>query len=649
MTDLFSSLEERPRVDWRPEAPPPLDGIHEIELDTETNGLRWWAGDRPIGIAIRLPDGRSQYLPWGHKGGGNLDEAQVKRWAERELRGKRITNLNTRFDLHMLREWGVDLEAQGCEVSDVGHYAALLDDHRLHFSLESIAQDYLGIGKSGQELDKTNMAKYHAGEVAAYACRDVELVGSLKAVMWPKLTEEGLHRVRELEDRFIWVVCECEKNAERINVPLLDEWVRESERELYAILFEIILETGIKNFNPSSPKDLEQLFNKLHLSVERTETGRPSFTASILKTHEHPTIKKVLQAKQLTGLRTKYLLPYAKTVDRGTGIIRYSLHQLRAIKDEYDERDVGTVSGRCSATQVSKTEGFPMQGVMKPEKQKTAYGDKYIIRQLHIPDDGMLRLSADAMQIEYRLFAHETNSPRLLQIFKDDPEASFHKKTHEIFLRSLPKLTYRRMKDTNFAEIYGAGLLKKALMLEYITKAEWRDLNDIVHTAGYSDPRIRDNPKLQEVRKLNQVYQREIPESRPLQDRAKKLAEDRGYIRSILGRRSRFINGARSHKALNTRIQPSGADILKQKMVELHAISKEIGFKMRLNVHDEVDGDTPDREQAMVVSQLLNQQSFRLRVPILWETSVGPNWYEQTDLRDAKQKVNESHFEGSHS
>lgn len=633
MPDLFSSLEDRPTVNWFPATPKPLDGIRDIELDTETNGLRWWAGDRPIGIAIRLPGGYTQYLPWGHHGGGNLDEATVKRWAERELRGKRITNLNTRFDIHMLREWGIDLEAQGCDVSDVGHYAALLDDHRQHFSLESIAQDYLGVGKSGQDLDKTRMASYHAGEVAAYACRDVELVGQLKTVMWPQLTEQSLHRVRELEDEFIWVVCECEKNGERIDVGLLDQWIQESQRELHQILFEIILETRIANFNPSSPKHLEELFTKLHLPIERTETGRPSFTATILKGHDHPTIQKVLRAARLTGLRSKFLLPYSKTVDRGTGIIRYALHQLRAIKDEHDERSVGTISGRCSATKVSETEGFPMQGVMKPEKQIASYGEKYIVRQLHIPSDGMLRLSADAMQIEYRLFAHETNSPRLLKIFEEDPEASFHRKTHEIFLRSLPNLTYRRMKDTNFAEIYGAGILKKALMLDYITKAEWRQLSDIVRQNGYDDPRVRDNPKLREVRELNKVYQREIPESKELQKECQRLAEQRGYIASILGRRSRFIDGARAHKALNTRIQPSGADILKQKMVELRAISKAIGFKMRLNVHDEVDGDIPDREQAMWVAKLLNQQSFKLNVPILWQTSVGPNWYELEDIK----------------
>jgi DNA polymerase I-like protein with 3'-5' exonuclease and polymerase domains len=190
------------------------------------------------------------------------------------------------------------------------------------------------------------------------------------------------------------------------------------------------------------------------------------------------------------------------------------------------------------------------------------------------------------------------------------------------------------MKDTNFAQIYGAGLLKKALMLDYISKKEWLELTQIQRVNGYDDPRIRDNPKLREVRELNKVYEREIPESGPLQKRAIKLATEREYICSILGRRSRFPGGARAHKALNTRIQPSGADIMKQKGIELHQIAKSIGFRMRLTVHDEFDGDIPDLEQAKVVAELLNQQSFKLRVPILWETNVGPNWYELQDIRE---------------
>ena len=125
MIDLLDTLPRNHK--WEPVSPPCLDGVNCLAFDCETDGLKWWDGDRPIGCAITLPEGHNPkgitaiYLPWGHHGGGNLDEATVKRWAQRELRGKHLTGLNIRFDIHHFREWGVDLEAQGCTFSDVGH------------------------------------------------------------------------------------------------------------------------------------------------------------------------------------------------------------------------------------------------------------------------------------------------------------------------------------------------------------------------------------------------------------------------------------------------------------------------------------------------------------------------------------------------
>jgi hypothetical protein len=87
-----------------------------------------------IGAGIWTPDGRSRYLPIRHKMGPNIPEEQFFEWCRRELRGKRIVNIRTKFDLHMFRADGVDLEAQGCTFGDVAHYAGLLDDHRIRCS-----------------------------------------------------------------------------------------------------------------------------------------------------------------------------------------------------------------------------------------------------------------------------------------------------------------------------------------------------------------------------------------------------------------------------------------------------------------------------------------------------------------------------------
>ncbi len=650
--NLFDLIEPPPRkCDWVPDPPPCLDGITDLQINFETTGLKWWDGDHPIGMSVCYGD-KTQYLPWGHKGGGNLDEAVCKRWFQEQVKHKRITNSNMRFDVHMGRVWGVDFEEQGNVVSDVQHYAALLDDQRLFFSLDRLATDFLGIVEIPR-LDESKMEMYHAGEVAPRSEYNVKLVRQLRDKMWPLLTEQGLHKVRVLEDSLIYVVVEMEKNGTKIDVDLLDRWVIESGKEVDAIKMSIFKETGIP-VNPASTEDLTKLFSYLKLPLSYTRKGAASFTSDILKLIDHPTIKKVFRARKVSSLRSKYLVPYARTVDRRTGILRYALHQLRARKDEFDQSGrAGTISGRFSSTKlaskghgVDEDEGLNIQQIYKPAKQRVVFGfdedddshddELYVIRQLHIPEEGLF-LSADAMQIEYRIFAAETNAPRLLDIYKQDPLASFHKKVHAMLKDYVPSLTYRRCKDTNFAYLYGAGVRKMGYMLGYCTEEEYVEL--------LSDSTWWNSPLLKEVFEIRRIYEREVPEAKALIDRSSQLAKERGYIKSILGRRIRFHNGERAHKGLNSRIQMSAAEIMKAKLIELHRDRKKTGFKLRFTVHDECDGDaTGGKETAQLVDEILNRQSFNLRVPIRWETSVGKNWKQMDDWSIYK----EDEFAGAH-
>jgi DNA polymerase I len=603
------------RPDWRPEPPPSLDGVNEVYLDTETTGLRWWDGDLPVGTAIAWGD-RVQYLPHGHRGGGNLDEETVRRWARRELRGKRIVNLGTRFDVHMYHSWGVDLEAQGCTVSDIGHYAALLDDHRRKFSLEAIAQDYLGEGKV-KGLDMRSIAQYHAGDVEEYACQDVRLVRRCKERMWPELDAQDLQRVRQLEDDIIFVVCEMERNGAPIDLPLLQSWRRSVEERYQRLVWEIYHETGLR-VDPTNSGDLARLFRKLGIeSMQRTPTGKPSFDDFVLRQVQdaHPVVRKVRTARALSHIDSKYLAPYWKNVRAG-GPLRYALHQL---KTDYggEGHEGGTVTGRFSSSAFGTTDdpeeddGVNVQAVMTPEKARAKFGydpddsshddEIFLVRQLYTPPPGRLWLSADAEQIEYRLFAHFANSPKILRAYEEDPHTNFHRLVQKILQKKRPDLPYRRTKDCNFAKIFGAALPKIALMMEL---------------------------PIREAESVVNEYDETFPEVPALIRRAMTAAKRRGYVRSLLGRRSRFPNGERLHKALNSVIQPSAADWNKMKLVELHRERHHTGMTLRFTVHDEANGDVPDLESARRVGEILNRQTMQLRVQILWKVGTGANWKE---------------------
>jgi len=607
---------------WRPEAPPDLSNFHNIFVNFETTGLRWFEDDLPISMSVYAGD-RSWYLPFKHAGGGNLSEEQVYSFAQ-SLRNKHITNINTRFDIHNGREWGkkmgrggLDFEKMGCTFSDVAHSAALLDDHRLHLNLDSLVRDYLREIPM-QKLDESRMRSYSAGAAQARARYNVESVKRLDDVLYPQLENEDLMRVKELENKVIPIVCEMEHNGALLNEELLDEWIIETKRKYYNGIMDLYHQTGMK-INPGSNIDVAKLFRHLKLPIiETTEKGNPSFTDEVLKVEKHPIIVLLRHTKKLGSLHSK-LKKYKESID-SHGILRYALHQLRAARTEgEDSSETGTVVGRFTSTEIVEGFGVNIQQVLKPEKQILTFGDEFFIRNLFIPEKGKKYLSADAAQLQYRIGASMAKNPRVLAMYKEDPWISYHKMIWAELKKVKRDIPYKRTKDTNFARQFGAGLRKIALMIEEITKREYFEL--LNQKAG------RDHPKLRKTAEFLKIYDREFPEINALLKSSSELAKSQGYVTDIIGRRMRFPDGERLYKAFNGIIIMSEASIVKTKLVELHEAREDTQFLLRAQVHDEVDGDVPDEHHAEKVREILNRQSFpELEISILWEVNTGSSW-----------------------
>jgi len=615
--------------DWRVEAPPSLDGIHDIELDFETDGVDYYNRDIAIGWALRLPNGRKKYYPIRHRNcSDQIDPAVALRWFQTELKGKRITNARTGFEVHVAYAMGADLVEQGCTFSDVMHYAALLDDHRKRFALNELAKDFLGREKEGMDLDPTRMADYEPWMVAKRAEGDVETVAQLKDVMWPMLDAQGLQNVRALEDQIIPVVCEMERNGAPLNVELLQQWARESEEHYHKLIREVANEAGF-NFDDTDASwirlferyKIPLVYGKVKGTNERSD--KPTFKDAVLERVDHPVIKKARFAAQLDSLRSKIYKPYLENVDKN-GILRVEYNQLR-LDDEHGQR--GTVSGRFSAAYV--------QQVPNHDNHFAVFGDLYNPRALYTPGSGLF-FAGDASQIEYRIFASHAKNPRVLQAYRDDPRVSFHKLMWPKITRYRPDFSYTNMKSFNFMRMYGGGTVKTAVMMGMITEEQGDDI-----TARKAQ---KTSPLLEQAREIESIYDKEMPEVKPLTRKAMHLAmskcndycnknddmhrefKHRGYVKTVLGRRSRFPTDYKIHKALNAIIQGSAADIMKTKLVELFKQRRALGFTMRMTVHDEVTGDVPDVAAAKKIEDLLNVQSIETTVPILWAAGTGKNW-----------------------
>ena len=598
---MFQTIAaEPPPEDWKPDELRPIPrGVTTVGFDTETTGLRWWDGDKAIGLSAAWREGGrlvEVYYPWGHSG-GNLDEARVMEWVKNELAGRQLVGHNIRFDGHMMREWGRPLS--DCTLADTGHLVALLDDHRAPnaWGLESIGKDYLGEGKSEDFLDKKQMAAYHAHEVTGYGRQDAGLPLRLHERLIPMIEAQGLEEVCKLEQNVIHVVMEMERNGIPIDVEKLERWDKEVEAEVARLFFELAAVAGFR-VDVNSWKSMSKLWDKLGLKpTEWTPTGQPSFSDAVLKplAEAHPAIALARRISQLLSLRSKFLVKYHEAVG-SDGIMRYGLHQLRG-------GEGGAISGRFSSSApAGRGSGINVQQVFSVENQIKNLGDSHIIRELMVPAKGHRLLGSDADQVEYRLFAHYANSPAILRAYAENPRADFHQVvTDMINAATSGGHTRKECKNVNFARLFGAGIGKIADML---------------------------NVSEGEARAFLVIYDRAFPEVKRLSNQAKGFAESRGWVKTLLGRRSRFPGGERSYKALNAIIQGTAADLMKLKLVELYEMAHEHGLVLRFTVHDEVVLDVPDEAAVKAVDDQLNKPSLDVRVPLFWSTATGANWKE---------------------
>lgn len=612
---------------WRPRELPSLRGIQHVEADTESTGLQWYGKDEMIGYSFRaavepwrgLEDDRSFYVPYAHRGPHNYGKEQALQWAKDELRGKDLYFLNAKHDVQFFRKAGVDLEAQGNRVHDVGFMAALLDEERKRYNLADLSSERLGVGKErlhegaiagGKHL----MALKAAAEVGPYAERDAGLLRGLRDSYKADMDEEGLWEVLRLEDSLIWCVCEMERNATIIDEDLLDRYIREAtlayEEEMHGLR-----KAAGAAINPDSAKDMLKLFVLLGVPVvetpmldkwgnQREDEGHepmtsPSFADDILaKIQDATSSNRVREAlgharcaRQIASLLSKYLLKYKKAIGPD-GKLRYSLNQL-------GQDDYGTVTGRFSASGPSKALGYNPQQVFKPSRQARVKAiSKWIIRRLFKPASPWQWLSADAMQIEIRLAAHyaaELGMPRLADMYAKDP-VGFD--AHN-FVMGITKLDRDTTKGYNFMKLYGGGIGRAMEM------------------TGYSEAVCR--------RQIAQ-YDAAFPEFKTMMEEVSKHAKRRGYVKTVKGRRRHCRDGKRLHAMLNAVIQGTAGDVMKVKMVEAYDNRKELGLTaMRLTVHDSVESDC-EPDAAPKVQALLNEQSIKFRVPILWDVKVGATW-----------------------
>jgi len=606
------------QTEWvKPTEFPDLRFCEEIAIDLETydpelktmgSGSVIGKG-KVVGIAVAT-DGYSGYFPFDHEGGGNLQKSKVIQWFT-DICKTTSTKIfhNAMYDVCWIRSMGIKINGT---IVDTMIAASLVNENRFRYDLGSLGWDYLGHGKNETELTnaakewgvdpKADMWRLPAMYVGNYAERDAELTLGLWKVMQKEMLDQDLEAIFNLETDLFPCLVDMRFLGVRVDVPKAHKLKNQLASEEKELLKQVEKETGIDT-QIWAARSIAKVFDKLNLPYERTlKTQAPSFTKNFLSTHKHPLVQCISKAREINKAHTTFIDTIIKHEHNGR--IHADINQIRSDTG-------GTVTGRFSYS--------------NPNLQQIPARNKDLgplIRSLFIPESECEWGCFDYSQQEPRLVVHYASLDQDTSVFgvKDsyeDGNADFH-----TIVAKMADIPRSQAKTINLGLFYGMGKAKLQAEL------------------GVSKDKAEE---------LFKIYHDRVPFVKTLMNSVSNRAQQRGQIRTLLGRLCRFhlwepnhfgvhkalpfdqarqeygasIKRAYTYKALNKLIQGSAADMTKKAMLELH---KE-GITPHIQIHDELDISVINPLEAAKIKDIM-ENAVDLEIPNKVDYESGKNWGE---------------------
>jgi DNA polymerase I len=607
-----------------------LDPAAPVALDTETTALNPFKAEL-VGLGFCWGEGMGDlaYIPIGHQPAAAADLLSAPPEAPEQLPLERVLQAlapwlasaahpkalqNAKYDRLILLRHGLAL---GGVVMDT-LLADYLRDANAKHGLEAMAEREFGFVPTafGELVAKGDtFASVPIEAAALYCAMDVHLTRKLSALLAAELAAMGPQLsalLAEVELPLEPVLALMEATGIRIDTAYLAELSVELGDQLGRLDQQAKATAGVE-FNLASPKQLgELLFDTLGLDRKKsrkTKTGW-STDATVLEKLEddHAVVPLVLEHRILSKLKSTYVDALPLLVEPETGRVHTDFNQ------------AVTATGRLSSSNPN-LQNIPI---------RTEFSRR--IRKAFLPQQGWSLISADYSQIELRILTHLSGEEVLVQAYNDGDDV--HALTARLLLEKdeVSPEERRLGKTINFGVIYGMG----AQRLARETALSQSQAKEFLSRYKQRYPKVFAFLELQE-----------------------RLALSRGYVETILGRRRPFpfdpnglgrllgkdpleielevarrggLEAQQLRAAANAPIQGSSADIIKLAMVRLQRELAADGLPARLllQVHDELVLEAaPEATEAVRARvKAVMESAVSLRVPLLVETGVGPNWME---------------------
>lgn len=581
-------------------------------FDCETDGLNTWECNL-VGFSLCIQKGKAFYIPI-QKGDDLFSIDGIKKEdAFNQLRRlfcnlqKPITIImhNGKFDLEVLTAQGLFTQQKSntnnlpltAKIVDTMVACWLLESDRSSFSLENLAERKLGLSTIAyKDIVPKNgtFSDVPLEQATKYASEDADLTWQLWQIFKESLNKIGFdHLFYNLEMPILQILAKMEEVGIKINKEELKDYSLELSTQIDKIQEQIFNIVG-HEFNIASPKQLQQvLFEERKLpSGKKIKTGYSTDTSVLEELADIDEVPaKILEYRGMSKLLSTYVNALPLLADKNSRIHTSFIQ-------------TGTATGRLSSRDPN------LQNI--PVRDEAG---RKIRMAFEAPNNRVL-VSADYSQIELVILAHLSQDKNLCNAFKSGIDV--HKDTARIIFdvsqEEVSPEMRRIAKTINFGVMYGMSAFRLAKDLK-ITRT-----------------------KAQEF--INQYFQT-YSGVRNFIDKTIKECEETSYVQTIMGRRRYIPNINSKNKtekagaeriAINTPIQGSAADIVKQAMIQVsQSLEKKYpNAKLLLQVHDELicECDQKDQESICTLIKEIMENVVQLSIPLKVSVESGRRWGE---------------------
>jgi len=448
----------------------------------------------------------------------------------------------------------------------------------------------------GKLLPKEEQTSDFSGELREkqleYAAKDAFILLELKSIMQSELEKADLLEIANIEFKCIYALVDIEITGIKLDLEKLLIYSTEISKKI--VLYKKQLSTFIKNnvvqqtfFGPppvasinfNSNKQVLKLLNENNINVADTSHG------SLSKYSEKPIVIALKSYRKSSKLYNSFLASLPKHICENTKRIHASYMQM------------GASSGRMSCS--------------NPNMQQIPRDNNF--RKLFIPETGNCFIIADYSQIELRVAAELTKDPRMILAYKNNED--LHKLTASIItstpMEQVTKKQRQSAKAVNFGLIFGMG--SNGL------KAYSQDTYNITISLEQADTfRYQYFKTYTGIKKWHDKIKRNPPTS----------------ARSITNRRYFYSLNTGFSSFLNTPVQGSAADLLKNALGDLALELKDTPTHIVAVIHDEIILECPIAKADYVKNQLKrvmenSNNKFLKHVKLVADVKIASNWAEK--------------------